>query len=124
MKRRERNYFDVKIKIAMTLFFVNALLWVGFSIMLFLEMSRLNTGIPPAISAFFLLGIAGLLVAAGILVAKKIPWAYYFAVVILAANIVLNFAGALGPLAFVSILLDILILMLLISSQRPYFHKA
>ena len=35
MKQRQKYYFDIKLKIARALFFLNAVTWLGFGIYLF-----------------------------------------------------------------------------------------
>ena len=75
-KKQQKYYFDIKIKIARVLFFVNALIWLGFSIFLFRDMSRLNSGTSAFVTAFFVLTIAGTMLASGIMIAKRIGWAY------------------------------------------------
>ncbi len=124
MKKREKYYFDVKIKIARALFFTNALLWLGFGIFMFRQFNSLSKGASPFLVAFFLLVIAGSMLASGIMIANRIRWAYYFAMVALAMNIVLNFFGLFGILNFISVLLDIVLIMILISFTRLYFENA
>ena len=123
-KKQQKYYFDIKIKIARVLFFVNALIWLGFSIFLFRDMTRLNSGTSAFVAAFFVLTIAGTMLASGIMIAKRIGWAYYFGLIVLALNIFLSFIGEFGVFTFISILVDIILLMILFSFQRPYFSKA
>lgn|SRR5512147_2728305 len=123
MKKKERYYFDVKIKIARALFYFNALLWLGFSIYLYRDISSFNKGVSAFLAPLFLLVLAASMLASGMLIARRIKWAYYFGITALALNLWFNFTGMFGVFDFVSILVDIVLVMILISCNRLYFAK-
>ena len=124
MKRKEKYYFDVKLKIARAMFFLNALIWLGFSIYLFREMTRNDNGLSATLIAVFMLGNAVAMFASGLLIYKRIKWGYYFSVAVLALNILLTFTDQFGIADFLTLLVDIVLLMILVSFTRLYFSKS
>ncbi|MBI5841109.1 MAG: hypothetical protein HZB19_13515 [Chloroflexi bacterium] len=119
--KRDRYYVGAKVKVARALFFANALIWVGFAIYIFMEMTSLGNGLPAYLVSFFMLANAGAMLGSGIMIAKRMRWAYFFGIAVLALNILLTFTDQFGVYDFITLLADIVILMILVSMSRTYF---
>ena len=121
--KRHKYYFDIKLKIARALFFLNALTWVGFGIYLFLEMTGFNNRLSAVIVAIFMLGNAAAMFISGLLIYRRIKWGYYFSVAVVALNIILTFTDQFGIADFLTLLVDIVLFMILLSLSNLYFSK-
>jgi hypothetical protein len=71
-----------------------------------------------------MLGNAAAMVFSGVLIHRRIRWGYYFSLAVLALNILLTFTDQFGIADFLTLLVDIVLLMILFSFQRLYFSKA
>jgi hypothetical protein len=123
-KKRQRYYFDVKIKIARALFFLNAVTWLGFAIYLYREMTGLDNRLSAVIIAIFMLGNAVALFISGLLIHRRVKWGYYFSIAVVALNIILTFTDQFGVADFLVLLLDTVLFMILISLSNLYFSKS
>jgi hypothetical protein len=123
-RKQQRYYFNVKLKIARALFFVNALTWLGFAVYLYLDMVRSGNDLSAVIIALFMVGNAAAMFIGGLLIYKRIKWGYIFAIAVLALNIFLTFTDQFGIADFLTLLVDIVLLMILISVSNLYFAKS
>ena len=110
------------VLIAQRLFFISAAIWLIFGIM---GISRLlDGGNTPTIAlwviAILMFGNLGAMLAAGLWLGRQSKWAFLFALVVLAANILLTFTDQVGFFDIITALLDFCILGLLLYDRKNY----
>lgn len=107
------------------LFFVNALVWIGFAVSVVLDMvNNLNQVSAAVFVGLFMLGNAGLMIWSGILLTKPPKWGYYFALAVIFINILYTLSVQFGLLDIITIVLDIAIFIVLISIQKEFISNA
>jgi uncharacterized membrane protein len=120
-KRTPRRTDPAKRNVARILFFVNALVWVGFSVYVVLDMANNFNEISAAVFVgIFMLVNAGLMLWCGIMLAQPQKWGYYFALVFLFLNILYTLSVQFGLLDIITFVLDVIILIVLISFQKEF----
>jgi hypothetical protein len=122
--KRQKYYFDLKLKIARVLFFLNTLTWLGFGVYLYRQMTGFDNRLSAVMVAIFMLGNAIAMFISGLLIYKQSKWGYFFAVAVVAINIILTFTDQFGLADFLTLLVDIVLLMILISLSNLYFSKS
>lgn len=104
------------LALAPWLFFLNSAIWVvlGF-FSIYSVVSRTPEQVIAAwIIAVLMFGNAGAMLLSGILVGRRSRNGYYFALAVLAVNILLTFTDEFGALDLVTLLVDLVLLALLL----------
>lgn len=116
-----------KTKAAQALFYLNALIWLGFGLYTLMNMlGRYPDGtITVYVIGFMMLGNVGAMCFSGILLGWQNKWFYFFAVFVLVSNIVLTVTDQFGFFDLTTLILDLVIFWLLISIRKNYLsHEA
>ena len=87
-------------------------------------MTGFDNRLSAVIVAIFMLGNAVAMFISGLLIYRRIKWGYYFSVAVVALNIILTFTDQFGIADFLTLLVDIVLLMILISLSNLYFSKS
>lgn len=124
MKKKSNESFNLRLKAAQFLFYLNAIIWLGFSVYLVLEMAYFDNGVSTLIIGLFMLGNAGAMLLSGIMLGKRNKWFYYFAILVLAINIILAFTDQLGLADLVTFMIDGILLGILISLGGAFSNKS
>jgi undecaprenyl pyrophosphate phosphatase UppP len=116
-----------KTKAAQALFYLNALIWLGFGLYTLVNMMGRYPGgaITVYVIGFMMLGNVCAMCLSGILLGWQNKWFYYFAVFVLVSNIVLAVTDQFGFFDLATFILDLVIFRLLISIRKNYLsHEA
>jgi hypothetical protein len=114
-----------RIKISQILFYLNSLIWVGLGIFSLARVSG-NTSASPItlwIVALLMFGNAAAMLVNGLILAKRQGIFYIFALVVLGINILLTFTDQFGTLDLITLLIDLILLVMLISVRKAFFSK-
>lgn len=108
------------LRAAQVLFTLNAAIWLVFglvSIYRIVSRSQDRT-LTPWIIAIFMFGNAAAMLLSGVLIARLTRLGYYFALAVLAVNILLTFTDEFGTLDLITLLIDLILLALLLVLSR------
>ena len=124
MRRKSKRTDPVKRNVARLLFFVNALVWLGFAAYVVLDMANNLNEISAAVFVgIFMLVNAGLMLWCGIMLTKPQKWGYYFALALIFINILYTLSVQFGLLDIITFVLDVIILIVLISFQKEFLSN-
>lgn len=116
-----------KTKAAQALFYLNALIWLGFGLYTLVNMlGRYPDGaITVYVIGFMMLGNVGAMCLSGILLGWQNKWFYFFSIFVLVSNVVLTVTDQFGFFDLATLILDLVIFWLLISIRKNYLsHEA
>lgn len=124
IKRKKEN--DLKKKsIARALFYLNAILWVIYTIYIYFDMAVVNNNERSAdIVTIYVLVNAITMFVSGLVLGKHKRPAFYFSLVIVVFNIILTILDLSDLVFVVAFILDIIILWLLISIRNIYLSES
>ena len=110
-----------KIRTAQFLLYVNALIWFGFGVYLFIDMMRANNSVAVILMiSFFLLVNAGAMAFCAITIGRRDSWAYYFSVFIIIVNAIFTRLGEFNTYNLIAFILDMIVLLFLLFMGRAY----
>jgi hypothetical protein len=114
------------VKIAQALFFLNTLIWFIIGV---ISLDRVMDGYPgqavmETIIAAMMFGNALLMLVSGLWIGKPGKASFFFALAVLAINIILTFTDQFGWTDFGTLLIDLTILGLLLVTKRYFIHPA
>lgn len=110
-----------KIRTAQFLLYVNALIWFGFGIYLFIDMIRAHNSVAVILMiSFFLLVNAGVMAFCAITIGRRDSWAYYFSVFIIIINAIFTRLGEFNTYNLIAFILDMIVLLFLLFMGRAY----
>jgi len=114
------------VKIAQALLFLNAFIWLVFGV---ISLVRVMDGYPGqavmvAVIAAMMFGNALCMLASGLWIGKARKLSFFFALAVLAINIILTFTDQFGWYDFGTLLIDLTILGLLLVARRYFIHPA
>ncbi len=115
-----RSKLPVQITLAQVLFFLNAAIWVFF---LFLFLSDQVTPGDPISSwlvPILMVGNAIAMLVCGLGLRKRTRFFYYLAVLVIGINILLTFTDQVGLFDYLTLLIDLVILVLLVASRSGF----
>lgn len=125
MNKRKAKSFSARIMTAQALFFVSTLIWLGLAVYVLYDMAVINTN---RLSAFlvgiFMLGNAAMMLFSGIMLGKRQAWTYYFVIFVLAVNVILTFTDQFGTFDLITLLIDLVLLVILLSIRKPYLSNS
>jgi uncharacterized membrane protein (DUF2068 family) len=102
--------------VARAMFFLNAAIWILFSILTL----RRTHGSTAWIVAILMAGNAGAMLLAGWGIGKRQKWFYYLGIAVLAVNIVLTVTDEFGLFDLITLLIDVILLVLLLATRSRY----
>ena len=107
------------------LFFINAALWFGYVVYIYYDMAVLNRNLGSAdiVTLFVFVNALAMLVS-GIQLGKSESWAYYLAIVVLGANLLLTVLNILDLFFLGVFLLDLFTLLNLIPIRKSYLSNS
>lgn len=111
------------IQFAQAIFLLNAIIWVVF-ILLSLGKIGSNQEIPSWlhwIILFLMLGNAGAMLVSALLLEKRRKLFFVIAVIVVTVNILLTFTDQVGVFDWITLCIDIILLILLVAARREYF---
>lgn len=118
-------YDHSKTKLAQGLFFLNALIWLGFGLYTLWGMAGRYPGhITVYIIGILMLGNVGAMLLSGFLLGRQNNWFFYFAIFVLVINIILTVTDQFGFFDFITLVIDLVLLGILISIRKQYFSKS
>jgi lysylphosphatidylglycerol synthetase-like protein (DUF2156 family) len=111
---------------ARALFFLNTLIWLVFGVV---SLVRVTGGYPEkavmaAVIGVMMFGNALCMLASGIWIGKSRKASFFFALAILAFNIILTFTDQFGWYDFGTLVIDLAILGLLLAARGYFIHPA
>jgi hypothetical protein len=107
------------IRAAQALFFANALIWLILGIASLVRLAS-GQGLTPVIIAVLMFGNAGAMLVSGLGIGTRQRRYFYLALAVLAVNILLTFTDQFGLLDFVTLVIDLALLALLVTSRAHY----
>lgn len=116
----QRSKLPVQITLAQVLFFLNAAIWVFF---LFLFLSDQVTPGDPISSwlvPILMVGNAVAMLVCGLGLRKRTRFFYYLAITVIGINILLTFTDQVGLFDYITLLIDLVILILLVPSRAGF----
>ena len=116
---------EKQIRMAQTLLFVNAAVWLLFGL---ISLVRMATGESAATStllvvAVLMFGNVAALLIAGIVVRKPQKRWFWLVTAVLLINIILTFTDQVGIFDLLTLLLDLLILSLIIANRAWFWRR-
>lgn len=108
------------VRAAQALFFVNAAIWLILGVATLVRMSVGLDRASALIVATLMAANAGAMLVAGIGVRRRRRLFYFFALAVLAVNIVLTVTDEFGLLDLATLLIDLVLLGLLIVTRSEY----
>jgi len=113
--------FPTPITLVGALFYLNTAIWVAFGIASLIRMRQGTQGNPIVlwVVAILMFGNAGAMLLAGWWLGKGSRLSFYFALALLAVNILLTVTDQFGIYDLVTLLIDLVLLGLLIVPRRP-----
>jgi len=112
------------IKVTQVLFFINAAIWLLFGAVSLIRMVNNSSQIVATlIISIFMLGNVGAMLIAGVGIAKRNQWSYYFGLAVLAINIVLTITDEFGVFDLLTLIIDLVLLGLLIVT-KSFYHRS
>lgn len=104
------------IRAAQALFFLNALIWVGFGVSSFLRLGSAGPGQSGValIVAALMFGNAAAMLLAAVGLGKRNSLFDYFAVAVVVVNIILTVTDQFGALDLATLVIDVIVLGLLV----------
>ena len=111
--------------IARFLFFLNTIIWLALAVYSLLRVAA-SSGRPAnhnpvmILIVILMVGNAAAMLAAGFAISRRIPIFYFFALLILAINILLTFTDQFGVLDFITLLIDLILFFLLLTAKREF----
>ncbi len=119
-QRPGRVDMPATVRAAQALFFANAAIWLVIGAA---TLARMNAGLnrmAALIVAALMAANAGAMLVAGIGIGRRRRLFYFFAMAVLAVNIVLTFTDEFGLLDLATLLIDLVLLGLLVASRAEY----
>ena len=114
-----------KIATAQFMFYVNALIWFGFGIYIFVEMLKAgNFASTIFFISFFLLINVGAMVFCAITIGRRDAWAYYFSIFIIVLNGFFTGASEFEAFNIIAFVIDVIIFVFLLTIGRAYLAQA
>lgn len=106
------------VLLAQVLFYVNALIWLAFGVASLIRLGDSSqTGTLVAIAVLVFGNVAAMSLA-GVLIGRRSRWAVGFAALVLVANIILTFTDQFGVLDFVTLIIDLVLLVLVLANRN------
>lgn len=107
---------------AQAMFFLNAAIWLLFGVFSLVRMAARNPdqAMTVWIVAILIYGNVGAMLWAGIGLGKQRKRFYYFAILVLAVNIVLTVTDQFGIFDLITLLIDLALLGFLIATRKRY----
>lgn len=125
MNKRRAKAFNTRLIIAQALFFLNTFIWLGLAAYVLYDMTVINNNrLSAVLVGIFMLGNAAMMLVNGILLGKRQTWAYYFAVFVLTVNIILTFTDQFGFWDLLTLIVDLILFVILLSIRKPYLSKS
>lgn len=123
--RKKPNAFALKTRTLQALFLVNTVIWIGLSVYMLYDMAVINhNGLATVIVTLFMLGKAGGLFLGSVMIGKRMRWASFFSIILLALNILLTFTDQFGIFDLLTLLIALSILWRLISLRQEYLPRS
>ncbi len=124
MNKRKAESLGKRIMAAQALFFINTLIWLGLAAYVLYDMAVINANrLSAVLVGVFMLGNAVMMLVSGIMLGKRQTWAYYFAVFVLVVNILLTFTDQFGTFDLLTLIVDLVLLVILLSIRKPYLSN-
>jgi hypothetical protein len=109
---------------AQALFWLNAAIWLVFGLIGLMRLS--NSGNPSItlwVVAILMFGNVGAMLIAGFWLGRQSRWAFFFALAVLAVNILLTFTDQVGFFDIITAILDLGLFGLLLFDRKNYRSK-
>jgi hypothetical protein len=110
------------VKITQALFFLNVVIWLVFGVITVVWMVN-NLESNPTVAAIvtvFMFGNAAAMLISGLGLGTYKKWLYIYAWAVIVVNIILTFTDQFGWPDFITLVIDVIILVLLIIIRRRY----
>jgi len=114
------------VRSAQALFLLNTLIWLILGVV---SLVRATNGYPgkvvmAAVIGVMMFGNALLMLISGLWIGKSRKLSFFFALAVLAINIILTFTDQFGLTDFGTLVIDLTILGLLLAARRYFIHPA
>jgi hypothetical protein len=107
------------------IFYVNAATWVGLSVFSLRRMGggQLVPGYAIAIIVTLMFGNAGVMALSGWGIGRGGGWFYFLALAVVMVNILLTFTDQVGVLDWITVMIDLILLVLLLVYRKVFLLK-
>jgi hypothetical protein len=109
-----------QIVLAQVLFFLNALIWVFFMILFLSDQVTPGDPVSSWVIPILMAGNALALLACGIGIGRRTRIFYFLALAVIAINILLTLTDQVGLFDYLTLLVDLVILVLLVASRQAF----
>lgn len=110
----------VQITLAQILFFLNAAIWVFFLFLFLRDQVTPGDPISSWLVPILMVGNAIAMLVCGLGLRKRTRFFYYLAVTVIGINILLTFTDQVGLFDYLTLLIDLVILVLLVASRAGF----
>jgi positive regulator of sigma E activity len=105
------------------LFFLNAAIWLVFGVVSVVRLGgNEGQGVTALVVAILMFGNAAAMALSGALLVKRRWLFYFFALVVLAVNIVLTFTDQVGALDLITLVIDLVLLWILVVARKQFIY--
>ena len=125
MRRRYQKIDPRKKIVVRALFYLNAILWLVYTIYIYFDMAVLNQNeLSADIATIFVLANAVVMFVSGIILGRQKKAAFYFALIVVILNAVLTILNLSDFVFVIAFILDIIILWLLLPMKNDHRLKS
>ena len=116
------NSGQALIKAAQALFYLNAMIWFAFGLATLIRIGNGNNAhrLAALILTLFMLGNVAAMLVSGWGLGTRSKWLYLLAIAVILVNIILTFTDQFGLFDFLTLVVDVVILVLLIAIRGGY----
>ena len=121
MRRRFKKIDPRKKSVVRVLFYLNAILWLVYTIYIYFDMAVLNRNeLSADIVTIYVLVNAVVMFVSGLMLGKQKKTAFYFALIVVILNALLTILNLSDFVFVIAFILDIIILWALLPLRKDY----
>ena len=131
MRKRTKRNDETTIKasllkknMARALLFLNAVLWLGYTVYIYFDMAVVNHNeLSADVTTVFVFVNAVIMFVSGMMLGKQQKFSFYFALVVIVLNIILTVANVADAFFMLAFVIDLIILWLLFQLRKDYLSN-
>jgi lysylphosphatidylglycerol synthetase-like protein (DUF2156 family) len=113
-----------RITLAQVLFFLNAAVWIFFLVLFLSDQAHPGNALSSLVIPILMGGNALAMLACGIGLGRRSRIFYYLSLAVMAVNILLTVTDQVGLFDYITLLLDLVILILLVAIRKGFTSAA
>jgi lysylphosphatidylglycerol synthetase-like protein (DUF2156 family) len=114
----------VQIALTQVLFFINAAIWIFFLFLFLSDQAHPGNALSSLVIPILMGGNALAMLACGIGLGRRSRIFYYLSIAVIAVNILLTVTDQVGLFDYITLLLDLVILILLVAIRKGFTPAA